>query len=137
MISRFNKGFDPKRGKGGFRKNAGRKPDEFKIWIRTLANSPAARLRFEKILTDAPDADIYVTAEGVSLNVRANAMTYLRAYEVALNYDQGKPLTRTETTVLNINRGTPEDSKRNADEIYQGIKKLEEDALNSRPPAVN
>jgi len=77
--------------RGGPRPNSGRKPDEFKIWIKTLVHSPEARLRLGKILRDEPDADQKVTDKGVAVSTRARADTYLNALELAWNYAEGKP----------------------------------------------
>lgn len=84
---------------GGARKNAGRKPDEFKRWASKLVHSPKNRLRLEKILMDAPDAETLVTSEGVEVPVRARADTYLRAYELMCHYAEGKPVARVEAGV--------------------------------------
>ncbi len=82
---------------GGKRAGSGRKPDWFKKWIGNLVHSPKNRRRLERILSDAPDAEVYLDKEGKpSVKGRARADTYLRAYEFATHYDQGKPVARLD-----------------------------------------
>lgn len=77
---------------GGYRKGAGRKPDEFKRWLKKLVHSPKGRKRFEKIIQDAEDAETLVTQQGVEVPTRAKADTYLRALELGYSYERGKPV---------------------------------------------
>lgn len=83
--------------KGGARIGAGRKPDKFKKWLKNLVNDPKSQARLKKILQDAEDADEKITDQGVCVPTRAKADTYLRALELAWQYDRGKPVSVLET----------------------------------------
>jgi len=82
---------------GGYRNNSGRKPDEFKKWIKGLVHSKEARKRFEGLIKDLGDVEDRITEKGDVIPGRAKADTYLRALELGLNYAEGKPVAETKT----------------------------------------
>jgi hypothetical protein len=94
----FEKG--NKMATGGARPNAGRRADEFRIWLRKAAHNPTARRRYIKILNDTDDADEKITDQGVCVPTRTKADTYLKAIELAWNYLEGRPAQHIHQTGL-------------------------------------
>lgn len=83
-------------GPGGAREGAGRKPDEFKAWLKKTIESDKGKKRFKQIMEDHPGAETLVTQEGVEVPVRASGRTYLTAFEIGNSYIRSKAKQEVE-----------------------------------------
>lgn len=77
--------------KGGKRKGAGRKPDEFKRIMAELASNAEAIKYFKKVLGRADDSDEFLVLQtGVQVPIRVDADTWLKFWKEAKDAGFGK-----------------------------------------------
>src|ERR1051326_6542083 len=90
----FKPGPDDRRGKGGARPGAGRKPDAFKAKLREIAGSPKA-LKFLKDAIEGERVDARMV-EGAWIWAPASAGTRAQIWESVHDRGFGKPVSLLE-----------------------------------------
>lgn len=93
----FKKGH--KFSKGGKRPNSGRKPDEFKALMRTIASSKEA-IELVKGAIEGKEVDEFLVLQtGVQVPVKPDAATRLKFLQYATDHGYGKPNQPIDATV--------------------------------------
>ncbi len=93
-MPRFEPGPDARRGRGGRRPGAGRKPDKFKAKLRQIASSPAA-LKFLQDAIEGKEVDVRVV-DKCQVQGPAPAATRAAIWESVHDRGFGKPVSLLE-----------------------------------------